>query len=277
MFSTGRRSPVAGLPPRNPMQQNFIRNPHLDGDAFFWQAEISRSARNGALLIHGFTATTAEVRLLGEYLHARGYTVSAPLLPGHGTTPDEMNRCTWRDWTRAVESAYVQLAAPCERVFVLGESMGALLALFLASEHPEIVGIVCYAPALLTARMWQARALAPFVPYVKKPMRAPSDADARWKGYTVNPLRAAVQLNELQREVRRRLPRIQQPILVVQGRLDQAIDPRSGQVLLAEIGSRDKALHWLEHSTHCVILDCEWERAAELTVEFMQRLGSQRL
>ncbi len=248
---------------------NLIRNPHLPGDAFFWQA-----GKVGALLIHGFTATTAEVRLLGEYLHARGYTVSAPLLPGHNTTPDEMNRCAWRDWARAVDDAYAQLVAQCERVFVCGESMGALLTLLLASEHPEIAGIVCSAPALLTfaSRMWQARALAPFVPYVKKPVRAPSDADARWKGYTVNPLRAAVQLNALQREVRRRLPRIQQPILVVQGRLDQAIDPRSGQVLLDEIGSRDKELHWFEHSTHCVILDREWEQAAELAWEFMERL-----
>jgi carboxylesterase len=248
---------------------NLIRNPHLPGDAFFWQA-----GKTGALLIHGFTATTAEVHLLGEYLHTRGYTVSAPLLPGHGTTPDEMNRCTWRDWARAVDDAYAQLAAQCERVFVCGESMGALLALFLASEHPEILGIVCYAPALLTfaSRMWQARALAPFVPYVKKPVRAPSDADARWKGYAVNPLRAVVQLNALQREVRRRLPRIQQPILVVQGRLDQAIDPRSGQVLLDEIGSRDKELRWFEHSTHCVLLDREWEQAAELAWKFMERL-----
>jgi carboxylesterase len=247
--------------------ENFIRNPHLDGDAFFW-----RAGKIGALVIHGFTATTAEVRLLGEYLHARGYTVAAPLLPGHGTTPAEMNRCTWRDWARAVNDAYAQLSAQCERVFVCGESMGALLTLFLASEHPEIVGMVCYAPALITARMWQARALAPFIAYVKKPVRRPSDADARWKGYTVNPLRAVVQLNELQRQVRRRLPRIQQPILVIQGRLDEAIDPRSGQVLLDEIGSRDKELRWLKHSTHCVILDREWERAAEWTYAFMQRL-----
>lgn len=248
------------------MLQNFLRNPHLPGDAFFW-----RAGNIGVLLIHGFTATTAEVRLLGEYLHARGYTVSAPLLPGHGTSPDEMNRCTWRDWARAVDEAYAQLAAQCERVFVCGESMGALLALYLASEHPEIVGLVCYAPALITARMWQARLLAPFIPYVPKPVRKPSEADARWKGYTVNPLRAVVQLHKLQREVRRRLARLQQPILVIQGRLDETIDPHSGTTLINAMDSRDKALHWLEHSTHCVILDREWERAAEWTCEFIQR------
>ncbi|MEW5717522.1 MAG: alpha/beta fold hydrolase, partial [Chloroflexota bacterium] len=178
----------------------------------------------------------------------------------------------WQDWTRAVSDAYTQLTTQCERVFVCGESMGALLTLFLASEHPEIAGIVCYAPALITARMWRARVLAPFVPYAKKVQRAPSDADARWKGYAVNPLRAVVQLSQLQKEARRRLPRIEQPVLVIQGRLDQAIDPRSGQVILDEIGSREKELRWFERSTHCVILDREWEQAAELTTQFLERL-----
>jgi carboxylesterase len=249
------------------MTTALLRNPYLNGDAFFWHA-----GKTGALLIHGFTATTAEVRLLGEYLHARGYTVSAPLLPGHGTMPGDLNRCKWQDWTRAVNDAYAQLAEQSERVFVCGESMGALLTLFLASEHPEIVGIVCYAPALLTSasRMWQARVIAPFVPYAKKPVRAPSDADMRWKGYTVNPLRAVVQLGKLQQKARRRLPRIRQPILVIQGRLDQTVDLRGAQFIHDRIASHDKELRWFEHSTHCVILDREWELAAELTARFIE-------
>ena len=255
---------------RKSEMDNFIRNPHLDGDAFFWQA-----GKTGALLIHGFTATTAEVRLLGEYLHARGYTVSAPLLPGHGTSPDEMNRCKWQDWTRAVDDAYAQLAPQCERVFICGESMGAILALYCASEHPEAAGIVCYAPALLmpASRAIQVRLLAPFVPYAKKPVRAPNVTDPRWKGYSVNPLRAVVQLNKLQQETRRRLSRIHQPVLIVQGRLDQTIDPRGGPVILAKISSMTKEMHWLEKSTHCIILDQEWEQAAELAHKFMECLG----
>ncbi len=252
------------------MTDHLIRNPHLDGDEFFWPA-----GSDSALLIHGFTATTAEVRLLGEYLHERGYTVAAPLLPGHGTTPQEMNRQKWQDWVNAVEHAYQRLKARGGRVFICGESMGALLALYTASEHPEIAGIVLYAPALRvanhTSTMLKVRALHRVVPMAKKPVRAPTAADARWKGYSVNPLRALVHLNELQRAVRRRLPRVHQPLLVIQGRLDQSIDLRSGEITLDGVASTDKQLVWLDESTHCVILDQEWEKAAELTCSFMER------
>lgn len=251
------------------MSSQFIRNPHLEGDAFFWPG-----GKTGALLIHGFTATTAEVRLLGKYLHERGYTVSGPLLPGHQTTPQDMNRRRWHEWTGAVEEAYKQLAR-CERVFVCGESMGALLALYLASEHPEIAGIVVYSPALRIANhssaMLRARLLHRVVPHVKKPVREPSVADARWKGYSVNPIPALVQMHGLQREVRNRLQSIHQPLLVIQGRLDQTIDLQSGEIIMESVSSKEKEMRWLEQSTHCVILDCEWEQSAELALRFIER------
>lgn len=248
----------------------YIRNPHLDGDSFFRQRGTT-----GALLIHGYTACTAEVRLLGDYLHQRGYTVSAPLLPGHSTTPQDLNRTRWRDWTDAVEQAYRDLQSKCKRVFVCGESMGGLLTLYLASEHPEIAGIVVYSTALRVANhnstMRQARLLHRFVPHVKKRAGEPSAADARWRGYTVNPVPALVQMSHLQTQVEQRLPKIRQPILIIQGRLDKSIDLQSGEMILRQVGSIDKELRWFEKSTHCVILDQEWEQAAEMTARFIEQ------
>lgn len=251
------------------MASEFIRNPHLEGDAFFWQA-----GKVGALLIHGFTASTAEVRPLGEYLHQRGYTIAAPLLPGHNTTPQDLNRQRWQNWTQAVEQAYQELKSQCERIFICGESMGAVLTLYLASEHPEIAGIVLYAPALRVANhestMRKARLIHRLVPHVVKPVREPSSADARWRGYTVNPIPALVQMSKMQDAVRQRLPRVQQPLLIIQGRLDQSIDLQSGEIILQHVASTQKEMHWLDHSTHCAILDCEWEQAAEMTWKFIQ-------
>jgi carboxylesterase len=144
-----------------------FHNLHLEGDAFFWQA-----GPDGVLLSHGLTATAAEVRPLAHELHEAGYTVAGPLLPGHGTTPADLNRTPWQDWVRATEEIYQQLAARCERIFVGGESMGALAALYLASEHPEAAAVLAYAPAIrLNLSAWdrlRLRLLAPFIPTVPK-------------------------------------------------------------------------------------------------------------
>lgn len=120
-----------------------LKNPHLSGESFFWP-----SGPTGVLLMHGFTATTAEIRPLAQRLLSKGYSVSGPLLPGHGTSPQDANRFTWKDWLQVCENAYRQLKFQCEPVFVGGESTGGLLALYLGSQHPEVAGILTYAPAL---------------------------------------------------------------------------------------------------------------------------------
>ncbi|MBI5053656.1 MAG: alpha/beta fold hydrolase [Chloroflexi bacterium] len=253
------------------MTDMFLRNPHLNGDSFFLQGNNDI----GLLLIHGFTATTVEVSYVAKYLNERGYTISAPLLPGHNTTPDDLNQCQWQDWVNAAEAAYQALATRCKKIIVGGESMGGMLALYLASEHPEIIAVITYAPAMITSSSssrWQIQILSWFKSYLSKPQRPPNITDERTKSYTVNPLKAVIQFFDLQRETRQRLSRISQPILNIQGRLDVVIDPRNGEVILSEVRSQIKEMHWLEHSTHVVVLDQEWERAAELTLNFIQKI-----
>jgi carboxylesterase len=244
-----------------------MRNPQLDGNAFYW-----RGGPTGVLLIHGFTATTAEVRPLARTLAEHGFTVAGPLLPGHNARPEDANRYRWQDWANAVETAYRELAARCERVVAGGESLGALLALNLAAAHPEIAAVLAYAPALElnmpASRRWAMRIAAPFVPYVDK---GHADDGLPWQGYTVYPLRAALELLRLQKTVRRRLPQIRQPLLVVQGRHDRSISAASGEIAYREARSAIKEMHWLPGSAHCVILDCEWDEAARLTLAFLAR------
>ena len=245
-----------------------IHNPHLEGEAFSWPG-----GSDGVLLIHGYTATTAEVRLLAHDLHQRGYAVSGPLLPGHHTTPEDANRHTWRDWVAAMETAYRELAARCERVIAGGESTGALLALYLASEHPEIAAVLAYAPALrLNLRTRDAvrlRLVAPFVPYLPK---GSLDAADLWQGYPVNPLRGAVQLLNFERVVRPRLPQISQPILIMQGKLDTTVHASAPQTIYDEVRSAVKELYWLESSAHTVIIDRERELVFGVTARFIERV-----
>ena len=119
-------------------------NPHLAGDSFFEK----RSSR-GILLIHGFTATTNSVRQLASRLGELDWTISAPLLLGHGESLEKLSTTKWRDWATQVELCWHQLNDHCDESFIAGESAGGLLALWLAclqTIRPK--GLVLVAPAL---------------------------------------------------------------------------------------------------------------------------------
>lgn len=248
------------------LDRTLLYNPHIEGDPFFWQ-----NGPVGILLAHGYTATPAEVLLLARNLHTYGYTVSGPLLPGHGCSPDEMNRCRWGDWVGAMEKAYQALAARCETVFVGGESMGALLALHVAAKYPEVVGVLAYAPALQLSRRiaFLSYVLSPFLPQVKKNLTRIHD---KWQGYKVHPVPALNQLVRLQRVIKRQLPEIHQPLLIVQGRQDNNIDLRGIDLLYQQVGSDFKEIHWMEESSHVVLLDEEIETVTEITLRFIERV-----
>ena len=252
--------------------QPLIKNPHLEGGPFFW-----KGSRTGILLIHGFTATTAEVRPLGQALHESGYTVSGPVLPGHNTSPKDINHFTWRDWVATAEQAYQELDLDCDRIFVGGESTGGLLALYLAAQHPDISGVLAYAPALRLAirsiDQFKLRLLAPFIPYLPKQGK---DDDLPWKGYTVNPLKGVLQLLQLQKQVAALLPKIRCPLLIIQGRLDATVDPQVPEIINQGVASSMKEIYWMPNSNHCVALDVELTQVISLTLNFLAKNPAQQ-
>lgn len=253
------------------METNFIQNPHLEGDAFYWPG-----GSTGILLIHGFTASTAEVRPLGKLLLESGYTVAGPLLPGHLTHPKDLNRVNWQDWVNSVDAMYLRLKSQCEKVIVGGESMGGVLSLYLTEKHQEIAATLLYAPALrLTlskTNLALVYLLAPFLPWIKPKPGEPSAADARWMGYTVRPLKGLIQLLRLQKQVRPKLSQIHQPTLIIQGRKDMTVHSNVPQTISDNIASSIKEIHWMEKSAHCVAIDYELEEVFKITHKFISSI-----
>ena len=245
------------------MNENvYMKNPHLDGESFYWQGNAT-----GILLFHGFTATTTEVRLLANCLKTQGYTISAPLLPGHGTHPADLNKKKWLDWYETADIAYLELLRKCERVFVGGESMGALLALLVASRHINVHGVMLFAPAIKINGLWMADLLKYVKPY--KPKIAKDDG-LPWKGYNVNPIKALSQLRKLQKITKRELLNVTQPTLIVTGELDKTIAPDSGRIVLDGISSQDKSLRHMLNSGHTILIDQEISQVCELTQTFIE-------
>jgi len=88
---------------------------------------------DACLLLHGLTGSPAEMRPVGEALAAAGFRAVGPLLPGHGTTPEDLDITTRADLVQAAESALLSLEG-ARRIFLCGLSVGGLLAIHLAAR-----------------------------------------------------------------------------------------------------------------------------------------------
>lgn len=241
---------------------HIFQHADLDGSTFFWKGN-----KTGILLLHGFTATTVEVRPMAKFLSDLGFTVAGPLLPGHGHTPEEMNSVSYKDWIRCAETMYQKLASECERVFVLGESMGGLLSILVSIMHPEIAGAMIFAPALKVPGLWESEFVWPFKSFIFKKN---VDETMEWQGFNVVPLHAAAELRKLQRKVSRSLSKMTVPTIIFQGKLDHSIDPMSSIIVLESINSKEKELIWMEESSHCILIDQQLPDAEITCLEFIR-------
>jgi carboxylesterase len=228
----------------------------------------------GVLLCHGFTGTPQSMRPWGEYLASRGYTVRVPLLPGHGTTWQEMNRTRWEDWYSCIDTAFRELHETCQRVVVGGLSMGGALALQLAQEHgPRISGLVLVNPAV---KFDDPRTrLVPVLKHLVGSLEAVGN-DVKKEGvtelaYTRTPLKAGHSQLVAWQSVIRDLPEITQPVLLLRSPQDHVVPASSSALILSRISSRDVTEILLEDSYHVATLDNDAQRIFDESAKFIER------
>lgn len=219
----------------------------------------------GVLLVHGFTGSPAEMRLLGKHLHEQGYTVFAPRLCGHGTCPEDLSETSWQHWYSDVEDGYQLLNSMCSEVNVIGQSMGGLLSFLLATEYAVKRIVSLSTPIYIADRRLPLLPLYSFFQsYVPKRRRRYSDLAREYAiGYELTPLKSLSSLIDLIRHVDYLLSRIKQPVLVIQSKAEHTVRPESAQYIYDSVGTKVKKLVWLERSGHVLTLDQDRQKVFE--------------
>ncbi len=240
----------------------------LDPSAFFLEG-----GSIGVLLIHGFTGSPTEMRLVGEYLNQKEITVSAPCLPGHGSTIEDLNQRRWKDWYNHIAAEAAALKARCETVFVCGLSLGSLLSLYLAANTHYLAAAVIYSPALMIPG--PGRFLLPFLKYIIRQFPKPEDkftdpqAGKRLWSYGAYPVAAANEVFKFIKQVKRSLPQVDCPTLIVHSTADDTIHPDSARLVYDRVGATEREMITLHNSGHVLTVDSEWEDVAEQTYQFI--------
>lgn len=215
----------------------------------------------GVLLVHGFTGSPSEMRLLGDYLHQLGYTVLGVRLCGHGTSAQEMRETNWLHWFSAVENGYYILKGLCTDIAVVGLSMGGLLSLKLASEYPVSKVVSLSAPIYIADKRLPLLPLYRLLhSYVPKRSRNYNVGDLPVVNYDLTPVKSLSSLVEFIKHVKKLLGQVTAPILIMQSEAEHTVVPKSAQYIYNHIGSKDKKLVWLKKSGHVITLDIEREK-----------------
>jgi carboxylesterase len=229
----------------------------------------------GVLLCHGFTGSPQTLRSWAEYVAGRGFTVSLPRLPGHGTTWQDLARTSWQDWYAEVDAALAALASRCEQTFVFGLSMGGCLALRLAEVHGSAVrGIVLVNPSLADTKVSLLAPVVRHVPWtvpgIVSDIKKPGASEV---GYDRVPLKAAATLPELWKITTRHLADVTQPVLVYRSAIDHVVGPASMQVLLSGLPEDQVTVRECADSYHVATLDNDADAIFEGSVKFVRDHG----
>ncbi len=227
----------------------------------------------GVLLIHGFTGSPHDMSYLAEKLFNEGFTVSVPRLPGHGTDHRDFLNTTWRDWLRRSIDAYLDLTNFCNQIYVVGLSMGGLLAAIVASLF-KTQKLVLAAPAFKVSD-WRLRftpLMSLFTKYTEKETPVFDDpsldklAQEYWNKLFIKP---AAHLYKLQKIAIKSLEKVESQTLVIVTQKDNTVPLSVLDVIRKHLKSEFKTVV-LEKSAHPVTSDIEKELVAQKTIEFLK-------
>jgi len=242
--------------------------------------ELHPGVRVGALLLHGFTGSPASVRPWGQALAAAGLHVAVPRLPGHGTSPEDLDGSTWRDWYSLARADLAHLRERCDVVVVGGLSMGGALALRLAvHERAAVDAVALVNPAVL---LGDPRLVAlPLLRLARRDLPGVADdiaAEGTTEvGYDRVPLRALSSFVGLMGQVRAELDQVQQPLLVASSPQDHVVPASSAALVRERVGSRDVRDVRLERSFHVATLDHDAPVVVEETLRLARDAAAARV
>lgn len=243
---------------------------------------IDKNSNDGILMIHGFTSTPEQFDELSEYFANRGFSVSAPLMAGHGTCPDDLIKTSPKEWKESVKKAYLELKEKSDNIFIIGNSFGSNLGLWLVKEfNNEQAGIITLgAPIYLKNHYFSIFRLYTyglFRKYYRKPLRVYRTDYTDMSDeitYSVIPVKSMREfVSFVKKETVPNLEKIKIPAFVAHSATDPVVHPKSAMYIYEHIGSAFKKIFWFESDSHVITAGARKEELFEKVHNFIKEIN----
>lgn len=225
--------------------------------------------KTGFLVIHGFGGNINEIRPLRAYLQNKGYIVLSPELAGHTGRRYDLYTVNYHDWIKSAERDLITLKQQCDKIVIIGFSMGGLIAFNLALKYPV--------HALATLNMpiyyWDINRIL---------RNLYDDIKAKKNDYMKQYLKSAFQypftalfnFKRLLIKTKKILNRFDYPIFIAQGMLDDTVQHKSAEFIYNSVSSNIKEIKYYDHSNHLICHSPDKDILFNDVSSFMERINT---
>ncbi|MFS0787704.1 alpha/beta fold hydrolase [Shouchella sp. 1P09AA] len=232
----------------------------------------------GCLCIHGFTGDPWEVEpIVKELQKQEGWLVYSPVLPGHGKELNQLKTATYEEWVYTVEVAFEELQKRCTEVFVIGFSMGGMLASYIAARYPVAKLVLLNAAAFyFNPKQFFKDMIAAIRFHITGNQEKDQLIELYEKKFKETPFAALAQFLQLVQKTKPYASRISVPTLIIQSEQDGLVPMKSAYHLYDIIESDEKELIAMKRSRHMIFHGFESEEVINQIKAFLIESNEER-
>ena len=243
--------------PQKMIKKQKLDKIHIGGDQ---EIRFDVKPKAAILLLHGFTSSPLVFRKMAKYFFEAEFSVYAPVIAGHGSTPDDFSKTNITDWKKSAEEAYEKLKKDYQKVFIVGNSFGGNLAIWLAANN-DVDGLVSLGTPVwlryhnfIKFRLWLYGWMKKYYHKPKWNLGLEELQQEDDRSYPIIPIKALSSfIAFVEKETVVNLKKIKSPIMVIQANGDRVVHPRSAKHIYDNLNHEQKSIHLIDAKVHDVI------------------------
>ncbi|WP_416147146.1 alpha/beta hydrolase [Salipaludibacillus sp. HK11] len=226
----------------------------------------------GCLIIHGFAGTPQEVEDIEYHFKKKNWLVYCPELPGHDGTRKGLKSVTYKHWLYKAKVALEELLERCEKVYVIGFSMGGVIASYLSSQYPvDRLVLISSATYYINPKQIIQDVKEWFIEGIQGELENDEYYQFYREKIKQTPMSATIEFARMVKKLRPHLDQVTVPTLIVQGESDGLVPKKSADYIYERIQSDEKEIYFFPEAKHYIWFGEEKEQLLHEIDEFFAK------